>query len=151
MLLTKYRALSKREQRVLRRALGMVLLVRCALFLMPFRQLHSLLIRRAGKGRGSDSGTSGECDSGRFRGNAEPLAWAVATVSRLVPAATCLTQALALQALLGRSGERSTLHVGFLRESTGEVRGHAWLEWRGRVLIGGNSSSAFTRLIALDG
>lgn len=56
--------------------------------------------------------------------------------ARYVPRATCLTQALALQAMLGRAGTPSELRIGVARGKETEVDAHAWLECEGRVVIG---------------
>ena len=66
----------------------------------------------------------------------EKLIWSVRVVSRFVPMATCLTQALATQALLGRAGIQTQLRLGVLRDESGVFRAHAWVECDGRVLIG---------------
>jgi hypothetical protein len=66
------------------------------------------------------------------------LAWAVARVSRHVPHASCLTQALALQLLLSRHGWPSRIHLGMGRDTTGAWQAHAWVECEGRVILGEN-------------
>jgi hypothetical protein len=80
---------------------------------------------------------------------AERVTWAVEAVSRRIPRATCLTQALSAQFLLRRFGYDSRLCLGVARTPRGEFRAHAWLERDGSVLIGGAEASAFTRLPAL--
>ena len=79
------------------------------------------------------------------------VAWAVARATARVPGATCLIQALATQILLARRGETSTLHIGAARDDRGGVKGHAWLEHRGRVVIGDSSLEGFIPLCQLDG
>ena len=71
--------------------------------------------------------------------NAPPvewIAWAVARTSRFVPGATCLTQALTTQWLLGAYGYSSTLRIGVSR-NLAQMEAHAWVEHDGRVIIGG--------------
>ena len=63
------------------------------------------------------------------------LAWAVVVVSHRVPDASCLTQALALQFLLARSGRSSRLHIGVAHSETKRFQSHAWVECDGQVLI----------------
>lgn len=65
------------------------------------------------------------------------LAWAVRQTARIVPGATCLTQALALQYLLARQGDRSVIRVGVAQEEDGALAAHAWVIKDDRVLIGG--------------
>ena len=52
----------------------------------------------------------------------------------------CLTQALALQWLLRRRGEKVQVHIGVRKNEDGVFAAHAWLEKEGRVLIGGKIS-----------
>ena len=79
----------------------------------------------------------------------ESRAWAVELVSGLVPRATCLTQALALQILLGRSGNPSQLRIGVALDEGRRLLAHAWLESEGQVLIGGQDLARYTRLAEL--
>jgi Transglutaminase-like superfamily len=66
----------------------------------------------------------------------DKIAWAVAVASRYVPAATCLTQALAGQILLAHYGEAALLRIGVAKNEAGKLEAHAWVESRGRVVIG---------------
>ena len=77
------------------------------------------------------------------------LYWAVKVALRLMPAATCLCQALALQRLLARHGHISDLRIGVKKSSNG-LRAHAWLVHDGRVLIGGSQSDQYKQLIVRD-
>jgi hypothetical protein len=67
------------------------------------------------------------------------IRWAVRGSARLVPGASCLTQALAAQFLLARSGFRSQIQVGVAKDPSGRLLAHAWLVSDGRVVIGGTS------------
>lgn len=64
-------------------------------------------------------------------------AHAIKRAARLVPGASCLTQALALQHVLSKCGERSSLILGVDADNKSKFQAHAWIEWRGRVIIGG--------------
>lgn len=68
----------------------------------------------------------------------EQLARDACVVSNCVPRATCLTQALAGQALLTHCGYPAIVHVGVTRaEGAGNAfQAHAWLESDGKVVIG---------------
>lgn len=89
-----------------------------------------------------------ELDAARAR-NAAPLvpfevwrrAHAVKRAARFVPGATCLTQALSLQSILSSCGENSSLVLGVDTHSKVNAKinfeAHAWIEWNGRVIIGG--------------
>lgn len=77
---------------------------------------------------------------------ARQLARRIERIAPVVPGASCLTQALALQWLLARAGHGSDLHVGVARDAAGKFRAHAWLACNRRVVIGtsGTRLSDFT-------
>ena len=66
------------------------------------------------------------------------LAWGIRNAARLVPRASCLTQALAAQFLLARSGYRSQIRVGVVKDAEGRFCAHAWLISDDRVVVGGS-------------
>jgi hypothetical protein len=68
--------------------------------------------------------------------NIDKIIWAVALASRYVPAATCLTQALAGQVLLNQHCAPTVLRIGVMKDQRGEFQAHAWIESQGRVVIG---------------
>jgi hypothetical protein len=72
--------------------------------------------------------------------------WAVMVASWYVPKATCLTQALAAQVLLGRHGYPTQLRVGVARGEGGRLEAHAWVENQGKVIVGGEDLSRYTLL-----
>jgi hypothetical protein len=78
------------------------------------------------------------------------VSWSVRRSARLVPGASCLTQALAVQFLLARRGFQSTIKVG-VREEGGKILAHAWLISGDTVVIGGAGTdlSAYASLTDL--
>jgi hypothetical protein len=72
------------------------------------------------------------------------IAWAIGVASRYVPRATCLVRALAGRRLLAAHGHRAQLRIGVARSAGFEA--HAWLEYNGRVLIGGGDLDRYTVL-----
>ena len=76
--------------------------------------------------------------------------WAVRAASRYVPAATCLTQALALHWMLARSGYASQLHLGGRKGPKGKFEAHAWVEYENRIVIGGAVANEYVPLAAWD-
>jgi hypothetical protein len=81
-------------------------------------------------------------------GPVERLAWSVAAAGRYVPGATCLTQSLALQALLGASGRASRVEIGVATDAG--FRAHAWVVSGGRVLLGGRDLQRYARIHTLE-
>lgn len=75
----------------------------------------------------------------------ESTVTAVRRASRLIPRASCLTQAIAAKTLLARHGQESTLRLGVAKRNE-DVEAHAWLEADGRVLIGQFENQHFAPL-----
>jgi hypothetical protein len=71
--------------------------------------------------------------------------WAVAAVGRRLPGASCLTQAIALQAILARAGRPSRVEIGVAREQTFEA--HAWVVCDDQIVLGGQGVERF-RMVA---
>jgi hypothetical protein len=80
------------------------------------------------------------------------ITWAVKVAGRYVPEATCLTQALAAQALLGCFGHPAKLRIGVVRGDGEKLLAHAWVEIQGKVVLGGlEDLSRYTPLPPLEG
>lgn len=79
------------------------------------------------------------------------IVWAVRHTARLVPGATCLTQAIATRYLLSRIGEPCIIRVGMAQGGSQALEAHAWVIHQGKVLIGGDSEDIgrFTPLVDL--
>jgi hypothetical protein len=135
--LQRFAALPSGERRLLARAGLAVAAVRVALWLLPFRWLCERASAAPAALR-----RPGELP-------ARKLAWAVDVVARRIPGASCLTQALALQWLLVRQGERSRIHVGVSRSDPRGLHSHAWVEVGGEVLIGGEGLEGLMPIYAL--
>jgi hypothetical protein len=69
------------------------------------------------------------------------LEWAIRVASRVVPGATCLTQALALHHLLARFGYASIVQVG-VRRQQGNFSAHAWVEHDDQSFLGSSNDIA---------
>lgn len=68
------------------------------------------------------------------------VAWSVAAAARLVPGATCLTQALAGQRVLAQGGYASTVRISLPGGADGDFRPHAWLMSGNVIALGGTSA-----------
>jgi len=118
--------LSPQERSLLLRAVILVATVRLALWTMPFGAVRQLLGKR-------------RTVSTRLAAiSAKRLSWAVQAAARRIPAASCLTQALALQHLLARAGHPAELHIGVAKDAARGFQSHAWVEYRGQILLGDN-------------
>lgn len=107
---------------------------RVLLFLLPLQLVVQILRRGAACGRRNTTTVS----SRRRR----RFSWAVRAVGkRLLPERPCLTQALVLQSLLRWYGDNSSeLCIGVDKDESGGLIAHAWVEYDGKILIGGASS-----------
>jgi hypothetical protein len=125
-LFRQFAELTPRERSLLLRTVILVAAVRLALWTMPFRSARKMLGKRP---------------AFSVKLAAIPvkrLSWAVQAAARRIPAASCLTQALALQHLLARAGHLAELHIGVAKDAARGFQSHAWVEYRGQILLGDN-------------
>jgi Transglutaminase-like superfamily len=124
------------------KALLLLGIVRVGLWLLPFQTLMRLFAHMTRAHAALQDGD---------HAGMQQVIWAVTVASQYVPAATCLTQALATQVLLSRRGHPASLHIGVARSDTGDFLAHAWVECQGKVVIGGLTAPArFTPLLSLE-
>ena len=139
MRLRKFLRRSREEQRLLVTALYWVACIRAGLWLLPFRILRPVVDRAA---RNPGPEVTDELVAAR-------VAWAISNAARLVPRATCVTQALAARILLARRGLASEVCYGVGRRQ-GRIIAHAWLESGGRVIVGGERLESLLPLASLE-
>jgi hypothetical protein len=132
----RFARLSLAEQVLLLRALFLVSAIRLGLFLFPFRVLQRFTQRRSRKSNTMYS-------SGQY-------VWAVRAVSRCVPGATCLTQALAAQRFLTRSGHASHIEIGVRKDEQSGFLAHAWVVSGDQIVIGGAAADGYVPLEAWE-
>lgn len=125
--LRKFLALPFKDQKLLTQSLFLLAAIRTSLWLFPFAWINKLVSRLELR-----------------ESNAELLDWiaideivlSVRAGSRLVPFATCLTQALATQVLLRMKGQDSRVRFGVDKDEHNGLIAHAWVEINGRIIIG---------------
>jgi hypothetical protein len=122
------------EQVLLLRALFLVSAIRLGLRLFPFRLLQQFAQRRSRKSN--------------MMYSSKQYVWAVRAVSRYVPGATCLTQALAAQTLLARSGHASHIEIGVRKDEQRRFLAHAWVVSGDQIVIGGAEADGYIPLEA---
>jgi len=135
----KFLNLSSTEQRLLIKTWILLGLIRLGMALLPFSTLRKLLYRF----RSILGGDKKEFPEDR-------LVWSVGVVSRYIPKATCLSQAITTQFLLQQAGHQACLHIGVTEAEKGGLKAHAWVESQGKVLIGGIDLNQYTHLLALE-
>jgi Transglutaminase-like superfamily len=129
--LKRLAGLTTSERFLLVRALLVVSITRVALWILPVDAARRIAARAA-----APAGKHIPVDRS---------AWAVKAVSRYIPGATCLTQALAAQALLTSSGHDSRVEIGVVREA-GRFEAHAWVICQDQIVVGGNEVARYVRL-----
>lgn len=67
----------------------------------------------------------------------EDITRIVVRVSRLIPGALCLAQAIASQRFLARFGVRTVMRIGVKTDSDDKLSAHAWLLLQEKVILGG--------------
>lgn len=68
------------------------------------------------------------------------LANVIKRVAKFVPGALCLAQAVAGQRQLSKHGFGSKMCVGVKTNPDGQLVAHAWLVFRGRIVLGGSDT-----------
>lgn len=128
--LRRFAQLTFAERLLLLKTVYIVLAVRTALCLFPITCAGRVAFRLANVLDGVSPGQS---------------IWAVRILSRYIPGATCLTQALLVQSILEQAGWDSRLEIG-VRKHSGRFQAHAWVVCGKEVVIGGPDIGAYLRL-----
>jgi transglutaminase superfamily protein len=126
-------SLSGPEMLFLARCLLVVATVRLGLTLFSYNHVRRLVTRLDARE------AAGIADLRR-------VAWGVAAAARLVPCASCLTQALSGQYILARQGNASKIRIGIERDTGAELKAHAWLMSGNHIVLGG-SLDGFAHLV----
>src|SRR5262249_47598455 len=109
--LKRFARLSRSERSLFFRALLVVGVARASLWLLPLATARRIVMAAAAIAA---------------RPSPEQSVWAVRVAGRYVPGATCLTQALAVQALLARIGHESQVEIGVAKDAE-KFEAHAWV------------------------
>jgi hypothetical protein len=128
--LARFARLPRRDQSLLVAAASLIVAFRIALWVLPFRAVRAW-VQRMGTERASPSR------------DAATIGSAVEAAARRIPFSNCLSNALAGQVLMSRSGVISHVRIGVARDADGRVTAHAWVESGGRGVIGAHGSQRF--------
>ena len=137
--LSRFLALRATDKLLLVQCLASLAAFRIGLCFLPYQTLRKWMPEKPATDRGSVEDLS-------------RTAWGIRHAARLVPGASCLTQALAAQLLLARAGHQSQIEVGVAMGEDGRFAAHAWLISDGHVIVGGSPQylERFTPLANLD-
>jgi hypothetical protein len=124
---------------------GMVLTVRLALWLLPYRWVT----RAVGLDASVQPAPPLSAEALRYRRRV--VTYTAGVSRRLLGDRPCLVQALVAYRLLRRAGQPTVLQIGVASDEKGGVRAHAWLEDRGHIVIGAwRPEQQYTRLQPLS-
>jgi Transglutaminase-like superfamily len=129
--------LTSLQRRLLLKAALWLVAFRLGLWVLPFPLLRNFITE------------NGKASSRRGRPHPERTAqvvWAIELAARYIPQATCLTQALAAQAMLGQEGVPAALRLGVAKDRDGKFETHAWLEQEDRCILGHCRETSYTPL-----
>jgi len=132
--LKRFVQLTGAEKRILIRVLFVVGVARAALCVVSTDNARSVASKAATGAAGS----------------VEQMVWAVQVVSRYLPGANCLTQALAAQALLTASGFPAQVEIGVAKDDFRRLQAHAWVICHGQVVLGGQEPNHYNSMIVWD-
>jgi hypothetical protein len=132
--LKRFAQLTATERRILIRVLFVVGVARLALIIFSTDTARKITAQAA-------AGASGSL---------EQMVWAVKVVSRYLPGATCLAQAVAAQALLNQSGFPSQVEIGVAKDDLRRLQAHAWVVCHGQVVLGGQQPNHYNSIIVLN-
>ena len=112
----------------------LVLAVRAALWLWPYDRVRRYFDREGG---GSED-----------RPSSATIVRFISAVNRSIPRGSCLTAAVAAEALLRWHGYDALLRIGVSKNDSNSLQAHAWVESGGEVVIGGDEVEGLTPLHA---
>jgi hypothetical protein len=107
-------------------SLFLIILIRIALWVIPFRVLNKYLSRINLQNHPNNINNWTIVNE---------TVGSVKTCSNYVPYASCLTQALAARTLLRLRGQNPELKIG-VNKTNDKLLAHAWLELENRIIIG---------------
>jgi Transglutaminase-like superfamily len=132
------------ERGLVLRTLLLVAAIRVALWVMPFQRLQRFVGSWI-SWKHLTLSIPNDMPVGR-------LVWAVRAASRRIPAASCLTQSLALHCLLTRAGHRSEVLIGVTKDMESGFGAHAWVEYAGQPLLSGPEEvEQYVQLLTMEG
>jgi len=132
-LLRRFRALGGRERFALVPATAGLIVARLALRALPLRKVLQWIELPAEE----------RSEAAPIDPQTERLVRAVERAAHgLFPHAPCLTQAVVVQRLLRKRGHASDLRIGVRKVQGNLLEAHAWIEYRGVVVIGARGLSA---------
>ena len=135
--LHKFLSLPAVEKTLLLKAALLVVLVKLSLIILPFKMIQGL------------TNYIGQVLSKSYSNTISPeqISWAVAVASRyLLSTKNCLPQALTGHMLLKQYGHPANLGFGVYKGNEIKFEAHAWIESKGKIIIGKDGIENYTPL-----
>lgn len=139
----KLRKLSWQQRRALLYALLIINVIRLSLWFFSFgmirQQLKTVLSRWV-------------CSPQTEKISVAFIVQAISIAANYSPGKVkCLARALTAQLLLNRYGYSHNFHIGVTKNESQELEAHAWIEYRGQVIVGELSNLNQFRTLAIGG
>jgi hypothetical protein len=71
----------------------------------------------------------------------DQVATAISHAATVVPGARCLAQAIVACRILNRAGIPAAVRIGAAKSEGSAIHAHAWVEYEGRIILGGEESA----------
>lgn len=113
------------ERKLIARAWVILFAVQLLLWTVPYRHVHRKFVK---KSEGQDHPVS--------KSVLRSIRNAVLVAAKYIPYSKCLSQAICLAALLAKHNISYTFFVGVMKNKSGKLSAHAWIEVNGWVIIG---------------
>ena len=139
----KLRLLSWQHRRVLLYAFLLMNAIRLSLWLFPFGKIRRQLDVILATWVSNEEASSVSVDF---------IAWAVSVAGYYAPGgAKCLARAITTQLLLNRYRHVHAFHIGVAKNNFQMLEAHAWIEYQGRVVVGGLNELSRFKLLSTTG
>ncbi|MEM7329338.1 MAG: lasso peptide biosynthesis B2 protein [Pseudomonadota bacterium] len=110
------------------------------LYFQAWLSLVMVRMRLSSKGYAYFENSPVEVGQRRVNVNPGYVAHVVKRVSRMVPGALCLAQAVTAQRMLANLGYETKMRIGVKTDDSGALEAHAWLIFDDRVILGGDAA-----------
>jgi hypothetical protein len=125
--INRFLILSFEEKRLVVETSILLSVVTAGLYLLPFKSFMKQIGRLEKKRKGVIKLRKFDSDK---------ILWAVRRVSRYIPHARCLSQAITVKIMLINHIDPVQLRIGLKKSHDDGILAHAWLEQQGNIIIG---------------
>lgn len=129
--LSKFLSFSWQDRILVSKAIFLLILIRLGLKFLHLKTLQKQLAKISQPSQKANTKTI----------SIYKTIWSITTASAYMPKVKCLARALAAKTLLQQQGYTATIRIGVAKDQQQAFIAHAWVECKGRVVIGGIGNS----------